>query len=575
MRKLIDWYYGKASIRKKLVLSYLLLVLVPIGVLGDYAYRTARDNFLDQTRDTIAGNVKSIAYNLETNMQREDDNLRYLSYNSAFRERLEHADGDMVSLALEMNSTVEPVFWYFITSDRNMKGIEIYSSYTQQPLGSFLKTAKECVEEEWYRYHQTNFQSLWTYKDGNLFITRTLLDAASSSQPIGVMKLNVYANRFVEPVYQSNFRENGVLLVDRDGQVLGERALADKQLDQEISAFCMSFPDAGLYETDDYILQAEPAFESGWRLFYYVDKKEIAGDISAILRMTLLVTGICLLVILLLISVLSRILSSRILRLKQSAEKVGRGEFDVVTESGYTDEIGVVANSFEVMSRKINEMIGEVYRMGLEKRATELKALQAMLNPHFLYNCLSSIKWKAIRADQEAIAEITGLLAKFYRTTLNDGKQITIVQKELENVKAYLDIQSRMHEDSFDLEYRISESGQELEMPNFLLQPVVENAVCHGVDCCPEGERGYLRLEYQPEGEFLVFRVYNNGPQMEEEQMRKVLTEPGKGYGLYNIQERIRMYYDDACGVFAGVSPEGLVCFSLRIRREIRDRLGE
>ena len=81
------------------------------------------------------------------------------------------------------------------------------------------------------------------------------------------------------------------------------------------------------------------------------------------------------------------------------------------------------------------------------------------MNPHFLYNCLSSIKWKAIRSDQDDIAEITGLLATFYRTALNGGRQITIVQNELENIKAYLQIQLKSHENNFDVEYQLDEAG--------------------------------------------------------------------------------------------------------------------
>lgn len=217
------------------------------------------------------------------------------------------------------------------------------------------------------------------------------------------------------------------------------------------------------------------------------------------------------------------------------------------------------------MSRKINEMMKEMYRLGLEKRATELKALQAMINPHFLYNCLSSIKWKAIRTEQDNIADITGLLAKFYRTTLNEGKQITIVQNELENVKVYLEIQSRMHEGSFEIEYRILEEELERNMPNFLLQPIVENAICHGVDFCEEGERGKITLEYYPEGEYLIFNVYNNGPRLKDEELQRILSEPGKGYGIFNIRERISMYYDSDCGVTARVLEDGRICFTVRI----------
>lgn len=307
-------------------------------------------------------------------------------------------------------------------------------------------------------------------------------------------------------------------------------------------------------------------------MFYYIDKAEIAGDMNQIFRNTLLVAGVCLVLITVLISIVSRFLSSRILKLKQCAEKVGAGDFDVSVETGYTDEIGVVADSFAVMCNKINEMMNQMYQLGLEKRATELKALQAMINPHFLYNCLSSIKWKAIRSDQDDIADITGHLAKFYRTSLNEGKQITVVEKELENIRSYLELQSRMHEGSFDVEYRIARDGLDYEMPNFLLQPIVENAVCHGIDYCEEGQRGYIRIVYAPEDAYLVFRIYNNGPQFEAEQLEKILKEPSKGYGICNIQERIQMYYDDTCGVFAGVE-DGLVCFTIRIRDKIKIKL--
>ena len=135
-------------------------------------------------------------------------------------------------------------------------------------------------------------------------------------------------------------------------------------------------------------------------------------------------------------------------------------------------------------------MVLESFIAWYGKAKRGLKALQAMRsNPHFLYNCSSSIKWKAIRSEQDEIADITGLLAKFYRTALNNGKQITIVQNELENVKAYLQIQLKSHENSFEVIYNLSEEGRECRMPNFLLQPIVENAICHGVDSVREKKR--------------------------------------------------------------------------------------
>ncbi|MDO4322709.1 MAG: histidine kinase [Lachnospiraceae bacterium] len=568
MKKIVDWYYGKASIRKKLVISYLILVLIPLTVLGGYSYRNAIHNLIEQTRDAVSGNVSIISYTLQTSIDREDDNLKYLSYNKEFRERLEAGKKNTLALAQELNRSVEPVFWYFIASDRNMKGLEIFSPHIDRDIGSFLKTEDACEEEKWFAYHQTEFGTLWSFDGERLYATRTLLDADTSSEPIGIMKLEVYPERFVESLYKSQFLENGVALLDGEGRMIGHRGIADERLEEKIIGSIHTGTKPGLYETDQYILAVGSAFSNGWQMFYYIDKAEIAGDMNRIFRNTLLMVGLCLMLITVLISLISRFLSSRILKLKQCAEKVGTGDFDVAVETGYTDEIGVVADSFAVMCNKINEMMNQMYQMGLEKRATELKALQAMINPHFLYNCLSSIKWKAIRSDQDEIADITGHLAKFYRTSLNEGKQITVVEKELENIKSYLELQSRMHEDSFDVEYQISREGLGYEMPNFLLQPIVENAICHGIDYCEEGERGLIRIVYAPEESYLVFRVYNNGPELEAEQLEKILKEPGKGYGICNIQERIRMYYDDTCGVSAGVE-NGLVCFTIRIKNAI------
>lgn len=565
MKKLMKWYYGKASIRKKLVISYLILVLLPIIVLGLFSYHTATKNLLNQTKDAMAGNVSSITYNLKANLSREEDNVKYLSYNVSFRKQLEIGNKDRTGLARIMNQLVEPAYWYFITSDRNIKGIEIYTPHIKRDLGSFLKPDSECREEEWYQYHQKNFKTRWNLEDDRIFITRTILDEATSSYPVGVMKLQVFADRFVEPVYQSKYLENGVLLLDEKGNELAYRPLSDRKLDKKVLENIQNIKTTGMNETKEYLLHAAEPFENGWQMFYYVDKKEIAEAMNEILNTTLLVGGVCLLIVTFLINIISRILSTRILKLKKCAEQVAQGDFQIVTEKGYTDEIGVVAKSFDAMSQKINEMMGEMYRLGMEKRATELKALQAMINPHFLYNCLSSIKWKAIRADQDDIADITGLLAKFYRTTLNEGKQITIVKNELENVKAYLEIQSRMHDGSFDIDYRIQEEELGLNMPNFLLQPIVENAICHGVDFCEEGEKGKITLEYYPEGNYLIFNVYNNGPRLKDEELQRILSEPGKGYGIFNIRERINMYYGPECGVTARVLEDGRICFTVRI----------
>lgn len=569
MKKLWNWYYGGASIRKKLVISYLILVLIPILVLGIYSYAVSSKNLMRQTRYTMENNIDSIVYNLESNIQRENDNIKYLSYHAKLRERLEGSERDMSALAREMNDSVEPTFWYFISSDYNMKGIEIFSSYVQQPLGNFLKPMNE-EARKWMEKTSGSYKTRWVVKDDRIYAVRVLLDAATSSKPIGVMKLEVFPDEFTKGIYQSEYLNNGVVLTDKENHVMKKQAVADDNLEKEIATAIETGREPGFYQTGRGMLAVSEELSNGWKIYYYIDEEEISGQMITILATTCFVMGICLAAAAILMNLISKILSSRVLQLKHCAEEVSQGNFDLKLEDNYSDEIGIVAASFNKMCWKINGMMEDMYQLGMEKRKEELKALQAMMNPHFLYNCLSSIKWKAIRSEQDEIADITGLLAKFYRTALNNGKQITIVQNELENIKAYLQIQLKSHENSFEVIYNLSQEGRECRMPNFLLQPIVENAICHGVDFC-EGEKGRIKIEYLCEEEFLVFNVYNNGGKLSEEEVQKILSTPGKGYGIYNIQERIRMYYDEECGIFSHLTEEGLVCFTIKIRKMIKE----
>ena len=151
MKKIWDWYYGKASIRKKLIISYLILVILPILVLGMYSYYVSKKNLIRQTKHTMESNVDAISYSLQNDIQRETDNIKYLSYNAKLRGSLENGLKNRNALVKEMNDSVEPTFWYFIASDDKIKGIEIYSPYVKQSLGSFLKPLEGKEKRSWFR----------------------------------------------------------------------------------------------------------------------------------------------------------------------------------------------------------------------------------------------------------------------------------------------------------------------------------------------------------------------------------------------------------------------------------------
>lgn len=564
------WFTGKASIRKKLIISFAVLVSIPILILGVYSFHISNRNLLEQTKKTVDNNLGRLIMEMEARFGRETDFTKFLAYHLSFRETLEKNPFDNVEIAQVLNKTVEPIFWYFISSDSNIKNIRIVTPYVKDKVGSFLEPSGIYEEEAWYQEHQENFRTKWTVEGESLYATRTVLDTATTSRPIGVMRTEFFLNRMLEPVRSMDYLENGILIVDEEGTVIYWK----KSPDREINGSVLEIANKGQEQPDmekivpGCIIKTGRLESTGWKIYYYVEKGMISEQTNSIIVSTLVVVFVCMLVVLVFISIFSRTLSRRLLSLKEQAEMISGGNLEHPCYTEDTDEIGIVTNSLGRMTERLNDTINQVYKIEIEKKATELKALQAMINPHFLYNTLSSIKWKALKKGEEEISDITGLLAKFYRTTLNNGQSVTTVERELENVRAYVEILQRTKEKGFAVEYRIDEDGLSCEMLNFLLQPIVENAIEHGIDYIEEDGEGLVVIEFCKEGRELVFSVCNNGPVMDVGMLEDILERPGKGYGIYNIQQRIAIYYGEGCGLSVKITEEGYTCFTVRIKEK-------
>src|SRR5699024_4854886 len=180
----------------------------------------------------------------------------------------------------------------------------------------------------------------------------------------------------------------------------------------------------------------------------------------------------------------------------------------------------------------------------LSLKEYELKALQAQINPHFLYNTLSAINWMALKGGQKEISRVTLALSAFYRTALSKGEDMVTVENCIRNMEAYLEIQLVMHDNDFTAEWDVDESIKNEKMPKLLLQPVVENALEHGLDEKEEGERK-LKLSFLDMDQEMLIMVQDNGPGMDQEKADTLVTYQAQGYGLKNVNDRIRLLYGE------------------------------
>lgn len=248
-------------------------------------------------------------------------------------------------------------------------------------------------------------------------------------------------------------------------------------------------------------------------------------------------------------------ISTPILKLARTMEKVGEGKFDgeIPVPKGQ-GEISILYHNFSQMLKMQNKLTEEIYGAQVREKEAELRALQAQINPHFLYNTLDSINWMAVKYGADDIEEVVTDLSQMLRYSLNNGMNILRISEELIQIKSYIKIQQLRFSDSFKVKYDVDEDIQDHHIIKLLLQPLVENAVLHGFD--ESGQNGKLMIQIKHEGDGIRFCVKNNGEKMDLRKMEAALQKPEEerpaGYGLRNVNDRLIRYYGaDSCLHFA------------------------
>ncbi len=243
-------------------------------------------------------------------------------------------------------------------------------------------------------------------------------------------------------------------------------------------------------------------------------------------------------------------------KLCSQTRKVAKGDFTAKTRIESMDEIAVLTDSFNHMTAEIGTLIQDIKKQEGNLRLTESKLMQAQINPHFLYNTLDTIMWLAEAKKTEDVVSMVGALSEFFRTTLSKGKDYITVKEEESHIESYLKIQQFRYQDIMDYEIQIEEQLYQYIIPKLTLQPLVENALYHGVK--NKRSRGMIRITGWKEGTRIFFKVEDNGIGMNQEALdrlrRSILGINGEvdnsGFGLANVNQRIQYYYGDEYGVF-------------------------
>jgi two-component system sensor histidine kinase YesM len=242
---------------------------------------------------------------------------------------------------------------------------------------------------------------------------------------------------------------------------------------------------------------------------------------------------------------ITRLITVPIKKLIESMKKVEVGEFSEVYIQSGDDEIGELRDGYNAMISEIRNLIQKIMIEQKIKRKAELNILQEQIKPHFLYNSLDAIAYMAVTGKGEEAYNLIMALSNYYRTSLSKGSEVITISNEVEIVRNYLTIQKVRYPNMFSDEYEIDESVSEVKIVKLILQPLVENALYHGIK--PKGESGNIKISIKKEDKCIKLSVEDDGVGMNEEKLREINSSELEGnissFGLRGTIERLKIFY--------------------------------
>ncbi|WP_229263678.1 cache domain-containing sensor histidine kinase [Cohnella cholangitidis] len=290
----------------------------------------------------------------------------------------------------------------------------------------------------------------------------------------------------------------------------------------------------------------------GWKIVGVSYVNELVDNQNEV-RLSFIILGLICIVIAIVISVfLSQRVSRPIKQLQDSMKEVEKGNFDIHVSVPKTIEIGRLARAFNIMVGKIKELMSQTVLDQEQKRKSEINALQAQINPHFLYNTLDSIVWMAESNKSREVVLMTSALAKLFRASISKGEELVSIKTEIDHITNYLMIQKMRYKNKLDYQIEISDSIQHFLTIKVILQPIVENAIYHGIKM--KHGPGLITITAEETEADIFLIVEDNGKGMDEDKLRTMLLpapqqSEGRGVGVRNVHERLQLYFGPQYGL--------------------------
>jgi len=554
--------FFKGSIRYSVFISFTVSALVAIVLSGLTFYMRFSSQLQKNVRSENQQLVEQVNQSLNSylrSMIRLSDSLGY---------------GVIKNTDLNDNSIDEKLQLLYDNNTNLVENIVLFDAMgnalaTAPP--ATLKKGVDPTESEWFRraldqtenlhFSTPTVQNMFVSSQGSYSYVVSLSCAVELTYGThteqGVLLINLKYGGLSELFSNTSLVNDGyIYLMSSDGAILyhPKQQLIATGLYEENNVAAAALPD-GVHTVESgaqkSTLIIRSAGYTGWRVVGVIPQLGLTLDSANDILFLLMMFLVFFEALVLINAIISTRLTRPIQQLEISVQELERGEGDAIYIGG-SYEVQHLGRSVQQMVDQMRKLTDDIVREHEEKQRHELDALQAQINPHFLYNTLDIIVWMIEKNKPEEAVRIVSALAKLFRISLSKGKNFIPVKDELEHTRSYLTIQQMRYKDKFTYSINVPDSALDLAVIKLVVQPIVENAIYHSMDFM-DGD-GEIRVDVRVEGQDLYISVSDNGIGMRKDLVDRILVEhfpisKGSGVGLKNVNERIKLYAGDAYGV--------------------------
>ncbi|MFB5760854.1 cache domain-containing sensor histidine kinase [Paenibacillus medicaginis] len=553
------------SLKRKMSFILILAMIIPIISLGFFSYDTASSLSEEKAKLTGMNILRQLDTQLQLMVKDVESMSVFLIGDEDVQQYLRASRSNVV-----LRTSIIVFLTNLVFSKDYIANISIIPNDSKEVISYSAKQFQGrsiALPEDSKLPEEAQPEKLWSIPSGEegatagstITLTRPIR-STYTYQPFGFLAISLNQKVISRYLHQSGMEGDGyVLLLDGNHriiagqeQVSGARELAELFPGINLSETASGFLNYGK-GSDRKTLMYYKMPNTDWTLLGVIPFAQYSSENQYLLRLTALVIAaaafIIAAILLFLISTITRPLHRLSVFLKQ-------GNLEDKLPVPSTDEVGQLIISYNRLSRRIRRLTAQVKENEARKKEADLLALQAQINPHFLYNTLASVHWMALMNRDSSIAVMVDSLSSFLRFSLNQGEEFCEVQQEIAHVESYVQIQSIRYPQQFTVDFEVDPDCRHQKMLKLLLQPLIENAILHGV--LQSGEHGRISIKVSASGEGMEFTVQDNGAGMSPkvlEQLRSSLSmgrhpRSGSGsYGLRNVHSRLAMHYAENTGL--------------------------